>query len=354
MRILSGIISTFFILGCTSQNGVFFEKLSYQQTLEKAHGLNKAVMVDVFSDGWGGCKELDRVVFQDDTAGNFINANFLSLRLNVKTDDGKNFREKFNVNGFPTVVFVSNKGEEIDRICGFSGDKENYLNIIKDYAAGKNTLGDLTERYLKDTSDVNANYLLAKKYVDRWESAKAYTYYKNILNLDPDDHFNFGEESRLQIAVFKARYQEEKDVQPLIVFLNESNNKAFLDEGYYHLRIFYRNKKDTLGYYESLEKALTFFQDNARLMNEYAWAIFKNKTEIRYQRGIELADKAVQLEPESSGIWDTLAWLYYANGEYEKAVSAMERAVAVNPDYNERMNELKKAISGQPINMDEI
>lgn len=207
---------------------------------------------------------------------------------------------------------------------------------------------------MKDTSDVEANYRLAKKYVDRWESAKACTYFNNILRLDPQDQSGYGEESRLQTAIYKARYQKEKDIKPLIAFLDESHNKDFLDEGYYNLRVYYRNIHDTTGYYESLEKALTIFNDDASLMNEYAWAIFKNKTENRYQRGIELAQKAVQLKPESSGIWDTLAWLYYVTGEKEKAVSAMEKAVADNPDYNERLKELQKAIAGTAINMDNI
>jgi tetratricopeptide (TPR) repeat protein len=225
---------------------------------------------------------------------------------------------------------------------------------LQDYTAGKNTVGDLTQIYTQDSMNVEANYNLGKKYISRWENADAYKYLNNVLLLDPEDKFGFGEESRLQIAVYKARYQDEKDVQPLIAFLEESKNEDFLDQGYYHLRIYYRNKQDTLNYYESLEKALTVFKDNTRLMNEYAWAVFKNRTENKYERGIELAEKAVDLEPEGAPIWDTLAWLYYANGETDKALSAMKKALAINSEFQERLDQLKKAINDNDVNLDDI
>jgi tetratricopeptide (TPR) repeat protein len=274
--------------------------------------------------------------------------------LNVKTDDGKNFRESFNVLGFPTVVFLSPHGDEIDRICGFDGDKDNYFNIIKDYSAGKNTISDLMQTYTSDTLNTKANYKLAMKYINRWESAKAQKYLRNVLTLDPQNQYGFGEESQLYKAIYQARYQEEKDAQPLITFLTKSKNEDFLDQGYYHLRIFYRNEKDTVKYFETLERALKIFQANASLMNEYAWAVFKSGLADKYDRGIELAEKAVRLEPEAAHIWDTLAWLYYANGEHQKALSAMEKAITIDPKFQERLDKLTTAIKDKKVNLEDI
>jgi tetratricopeptide (TPR) repeat protein len=276
------------------------------------------------------------------------------LRLNVKTDDGKNFREAFNVYGFPTVVFLSPQGGEIDRISGFDGDKDTYMAIIQDYAAGRNTVGDLMQIYSNDTLNIQANYKLAMKYINRWESAKAQKYLTNVLSLDPDDNNGFREESQLHKAIFEARYQDEKDPQSLITFLKQSENKDFLEQGYYHLRFFYRNAKDTINYFKTLEQALSEFQTNTALMNEYAWAVFKNGLADKYLRGIALAEKAVQLEPDATHIWDTLAWLYYANGEHKKAIFAMEKAVAIDSNFQERLTKLTAAITDNRVNMADI
>jgi tetratricopeptide (TPR) repeat protein len=285
---------------------------------------------------------------------NFVNKNFLNLHLNIKSEDVKNFRKNFKVNGFPTVVFLTSQGEEIDRICGFDGDKAKYFGIIQDYAAGQNTLKDLLTKYNKDTLNIANNFILAKKYIDRWESSKAQKYLNNVLTLDPEDNLGFREESELNKAIFEARYKDEKNAQPLILFLKETKNKNYLNLGYSHLIQFYRNEKDTTKYFETLEEALEKTPDNTNLMNEYAWAVFKCKLKEKYKSGIELAEKAVQSKPDAGDIWDTLAWLYLVEGENDKAIAAMNQAVKIDSNYNDRLRKLTTAIEKNKINTDDI
>ena len=339
------LVSIALLINCSSEQGVFFENLSFQKALEKAQQINKPILIDVFSDGWGGCRALDRVVFQNKTVGTFINEHFLSLRLNAKNDDGKDLVKHYQVNGFPTVLFLTNQGNEIDRICGFDGNKDHYLKIIQDYAAVRNTFKDLKEKYNRDTSNIVSSYRLAKKYIDRWESSKAQKYLNAVLKLDVEDNYGFREESELQIAIYAAAYSNKKDVQPLITFLNKSQREEFLKSGYNQLSRFYRNEKDTIQYFKTLDRALKKIKDNTQLMNEYAWAIFTCKLQDKYKYGIELAEKAVELEPEAANIWDTLAWLYYADGDHQKAISAMKKAVEINSKYHENLQKLTAEIN---------
>jgi tetratricopeptide (TPR) repeat protein len=80
-------------------------------------------------------------------------------------------------------------------------------------------------------------------------------------------------------------------------------------------------------------------------MNAYAWSIFTSELQDKYKFGIELAEKAVQLDPEAAHIWDTLAWLYFAEGNNLEAISAMEKAVEIDSQYNERLENLKTKIN---------
>ncbi len=262
----------------------------------------------------------------------------------MKTEDGKNLKKNYHVIGFPTVLFITSQGKEIDRICGFDGNKDNYLKIIQDYADGRNTINDLLEKYNKDTLDTGANFTLAKKYIDRWESSKAQKYLNAVLKLDPEDNYGFREESELQIAIYKAQYSDEKDVRSLIAFLNKSKNEEYLYLGYHHLIRFYRNEKDTIQYFKTLEEALKKIKDNPDLLNEYAWSIFTCKLQDKYKYGIELAERAVQLRPEAADIWATLAWLYFVDGNNQKAMSAMKKAVEINSEFNERLEKLTAEI----------
>jgi tetratricopeptide (TPR) repeat protein len=42
---------------------------------------------------------------------------------------------------------------------------------------------------------------------------------------------------------------------------------------------------------------------------------------------VELANKAIEFSPDSSYNWQVLGWAYYRNGEWQKTIEAMEKAV---------------------------
>ena len=63
---------------------------------------------------------------------------------------------------------------------------------------------------------------------------------------------------------------------------------------------------------------------------------------------VELAQKAVKLDPGSASKWDTLAWLYFESGEKDKALKAMRKAVELRPDsegYKQNLEKMEKGIS---------
>ncbi|MBN1997339.1 tetratricopeptide repeat protein [candidate division KSB1 bacterium] len=258
------------------------------------------------------------------------------------------------MNGFPTVVFLTPEGNEIDRIIGYNGDKEKYFKIIQDYAAGKNTLGAFLTEYRNDSLSVEANYKLADKYYSRWESNKAFKYYKNVLQLDPDNLYGFTEECKLNSAVIQARFVSETDPGPLLAFLEKCTNEKFLAEGYENLAQYYRNEKDTTGYFSTLDKVITMRSDDAEILNRYAWDVFKAQISDKYVQALDYANKAVEISPEASGIWDTVAWLYFMTGDYEKAEAAMQKAVQYDAGYKDRMTILQKAIKEGKVNVDDV
>ncbi len=297
---------------------------------------------------------LDRVVFQDVEIGNFINENFMSIRLNVKTGDGQKFKEDFNVFGFPTVVFVGPDGKEIDRTIGFNGDKDNYFAIIQDYAAGRNTLGALVIAYQEDTLSVEANYLLANKYYDRRQNRLAYQHYHNVLKLDAADQAGLNQECAFKIAVIQARYLPEPDPGPLFDFLQDPRNKDYLAGGYENLARYYKNAKDTTRYFASLEKVIDIAPGDASLLNEYAWAVFKAQLSSKYQQALQFAVEADKIAPDSPGILDTIAWLHYVMGDHDKAETVMAEAVQIDSGYKRRLAILKKAIEKEEFNIDDV
>jgi len=105
---------------------------------------------------------------------------------------------------------------------------------------------------------------------------------------------------------------------------------------------YFNKQKNPAKAIETYELALKKIPDDANLMNAFAWFIFQEKIESSYTRGIEVAKKAVELEPKNDGIYDTLGQLLFEAGRVEEAIQAMQKAADLNPKEQSYQENLKK------------
>jgi tetratricopeptide (TPR) repeat protein len=302
------------------------------------------VMIDVWSDGCAPCKRLAKDVFMDAEVAPFINARYVSLKVNVKDTLGKTIYEKYDVQGFPTVLFLDSEGSEIDRIFGYNDDPEAYFKTVKAYAAGKNTLRSMLTRLEGEPDDIDLNRAIAQKYVARGEGMKSPRFYSRVLQLDPADEKGYAEEAHYALAVVDMWTNDE--VKPLAVLLNRTENEEFKRDGYQYMLKYYKKKEDPEGVVSTYKKLLAAAPRDADRMNQCAWYIYEQEMSAQYGWGTELAQEAVSIKPEAAYIWDTLAWLHYVKGNKEKAVEAMKQAVALAPEKDKYRKNLQKMKAG--------
>ncbi len=68
----------------TTEEGIAFEEgLSWQQVKEKALAANKHIFLDIFATWCGPCKQMDKQVYPNDTVGRFMNARFISVKVQM-------------------------------------------------------------------------------------------------------------------------------------------------------------------------------------------------------------------------------------------------------------------------------
>ena len=145
------------------------------------------------------------MVWRDKDVGNFVNKTFVSYRVTPSDKGWGPVKEKLDTLGTPSVILLKSSGEEIDRICGFEGEKDKYLQTIKDYSAGKNTLAMFISQLEKNPENVDFNFKVGKRYVDRWQLDKAHPYLTKVLALDPEDTKGFKAESTYNLTEFELR-----------------------------------------------------------------------------------------------------------------------------------------------------
>lgn len=105
-----------------------------EEVLEQAKADGKPVLMDFYADWCIPCLELDRVTFTDERV---IEATDQFARIKVDlthydSPEAEALREKFDVAGVPTLVFIGENGKEIKdaRVVGFMGP-DRFLERVK-------------------------------------------------------------------------------------------------------------------------------------------------------------------------------------------------------------------------------
>jgi tetratricopeptide (TPR) repeat protein len=244
------------------------------------------------------------------------------------------------------MLLLTAEGKEIDRIVGFNGNKDEYFQKIKDYSEGRNTLQDLLTRCQTDSNNVNLNYEIANKLNDRGDGQTALRYYQKVLALETDQQSEPYINSEFSIAEYYA--YDEDNPNPLRQFARKCTNNQQKYFAYSSLAHYYDRKQDQPNAVQTYEEAIKALPDDPALMNSYAWFIFQNRVKDKYQRGIALARKAVEIKPKADSIWDTLGQLLFEAGYVDEAIEAMQQAVDLVPEessYRENLNRYKAAKS---------
>jgi len=96
--------------------------------LERAGSEKKLVMVDLYTDWCGWCKTLDRTTLSDAGVQRALEG-VVSVRLNAEKD-GMDLARRFNVDGYPTILFLNPSGDEVGRIPGYL-EPQPFLAVVE-------------------------------------------------------------------------------------------------------------------------------------------------------------------------------------------------------------------------------
>jgi tetratricopeptide (TPR) repeat protein len=260
------------------------------------------------------------LVWQDEEVGNFVNEKFIPLRITPSDKGYRQTRADYKVRGTPTVLLLNPQGEEIDRTIGFDGKRDAYFQTIQDLSQGKDTLLSLMAKLEENSDNVEANFKIGKRYIDRHEWENVQPHFAKVLEKDPEDEKGFKSESTYNLAVFELRINSK--IEPLQNFIANSADKEILHKAYTNLVAHFIRTKKLDSASELYEEAMEKLTDNAALMTDYAMFVFTSQVEDKYERGIELAKKAMVLAPDDE---EVLFSSYYCLISYYKNMKDKEK-----------------------------
>jgi tetratricopeptide (TPR) repeat protein len=80
---------------------------------------------------------------------------------------------------------------------------------------------------------------------------------------------------------------------------------------------------------EKFRREMTHAPDDATPYNQFAWLVANTEGDL--ETALEFSRKSIELSPGSGGYYDTLAHVYFARGDYQKAVDTQTRAAQLEP-----------------------
>lgn len=356
MKIIK-IISPLVILLClitiklSNAQEVNFFKGTFDEALTEANKQNKILMVDFYTDWCVWCKELDRKVYTNFEVAEFANNNFINLKIDAEKGAGIELAKSYKIVGYPTILFVNNKKEEIDRIYGYLPAGE-FLSRIQDISAGINTLDSIKKALTETPESPVLNYKLAKKYIDNGgEPEDILSYLQKVVTNDPANVSGYKDDALLLIAVASGNLD---NIKKFIEDNPESdvlkNALVYLAEKLYQET---NNYEDAKKYYDSaFEK---FGKDDKDIRNSYGEmlltevsGVIKNSqlTDTQKKEYLKVADEAIEILKETDlygYAYYYKAKLLYVTKNFKDALENINSALQIN-ETNEKFLKLKSDI----------
>ena len=385
------IIPFLFLLISTtlfSQDGIKFGKQSFVQTLEQAKKENKLIFLDAFASWCGPCKLLDQNVFPKKEVGDYFNANFLNLHIDMEKGEGIEIAKKYSIYSYPTLLFIDGDGKVVYKAAGYMSPQE-LISIAKEAVNPENTLENKIAKFEAGEKDPEflmglikntyaTDFSLAQKVATRYFQTRTdATYSKEEAGMllfftktIDDDLYKIFTAKKAELSTqipesYLAEYDKQLKLNTVLQKSFDANTQRinepiFIAEGTkiygekeakqllnkINMDLFFTQKK----YDDYAKSALNYYQNPKDFatdeLNNVAWNFYLYVTDKTLLTQVtQLCLEGIKKE-ENSQNTDTLANIYYKLGDNKNAKlwakKSIEIAKAKGDEYASTEELLKK------------
>jgi thioredoxin 1 len=101
-------------------DGISFVHTTWDAAKKKAIAENKLIFLDAYTSWCGPCKALQAKVFPDKKLGEYFNANFVNVKIDMEEGEGPKIATIYPVRGYPTLFFIDPaSGKVVNEILGY-------------------------------------------------------------------------------------------------------------------------------------------------------------------------------------------------------------------------------------------
>lgn len=170
--------------------GIEFRHIDLDQALEEAAREEKLVFIDFYTTWCAPCKAMSKNIFPLEEVGELYNKEFVSIKLDAEKA-GKAAAAKYQVNSYPTYLFLNPDGEVVFRETG-SSPMNMFIELGRNVvvsAQSEYSLSSLKSIYGKNKNNEKFLKMFCSKMIEYGEKPyEAVDQWLRVQNSYPDDH----------------------------------------------------------------------------------------------------------------------------------------------------------------------
>lgn len=255
---------------------------------------------------------------------------FAKIKINAGTDEGRPIAEQFHIEGVPQMVFINGDEYEFDRIIGYL-PPDGFIPRVQDILNNKNTIPDLEHRLADEPGNREILHELAGKYENMGKDEYAKDLYTQLLEYYPEDTGQDINHARYFLAM---SHFYDGDKTKIEAFIKNFPESSYVYDAYQNVSRYYQSLEDVENEVIVLSEFVMKFPDDPSALNSYAWRMAE--LQMNLDDALIKARHAVELlsdNPEyQANIIDTEAEILWRMGRNDEAVSAIEKAISIDPE----------------------
>jgi thiol-disulfide isomerase/thioredoxin len=356
------LITVFLNTQISSQTGINFSKVSWQEMLLRAEQEKKLIFIDAFTEWCGPCKMMARDVFPLEEVGSFFNRQFINAKIDMEKGEGIGLAQKYSIYAYPSLLFVDGKGEVVHRAVGYHApdmlidlgkaaldSEKNILGFKTQYLKG-NRKPDFLRQYAMATQQAMMPdfQIIAMEYLETqtdWSSAENMDFIFLMMEDIDSEMFEFMLKNK---KAFETKYGDravtgkiEQLIQYKLMMAESESDLEKIENAYtlldkanakktvHKVRMnFYSMRENWPQFFESAKSYFESYDDvDWTDLNEAAWIVFTSIEDVSQNKtALEWTKKSMKINSNYYNN-DTAASLYYKLGKNRKALKAANKAI---------------------------
>lgn len=244
------------------KSGMNFRKISFKQGLEAAKAEKKPLYIHCYADWCHYCKYMVDSVYTDKEVGEFFNANFISIKVNMEKE-GIDLAKSIKGHTWPTMLFYDTTGEMMHRAAG-RRYKQPFLELGREALDPRRQMRYFKNKYNDSTATPNEVQLYFR--MQEIAGMDAQLMIDDYLRKQSDSDFTNQNNWRIMYDIIKdptllvmKRIIDNKKILEAKYTTDSINNKLITLHNSYLMQ--YVQQLDSVGY----ERAKRKIRENKKL-----------------------------------------------------------------------------------------